>query len=195
MERRNNPQMRVFFSNRIYKKDLDEYTLNELNKLFEDYSSCTHYAYSIVINNARYLSTLSNNEKDALLYSKITERFKQMTPYARNTAIQDAKGIHKSRLALIKEQKDILHQRLSNTNKKLEDTIKYRNKLISYKQMLIDKKPLVFDNKQQTFKKNDGCIKIYRGKGKNKRCIQKYDNNYLHTRFLIKHLFCLLDML
>ena len=45
--------------------------------------------------------------------------------------------------------------------------------------MLIDKKPLVFDNKQQTFKKNDNCIKIYRGKGKNKQCIAKYDNDYL----------------
>ena len=99
--------MRVFSSNRIYKKDLDENVLNELNKLFEEYSSCKHYAYSIVVHNARYLSTLSNTEKDALLYSKVTERCKQTTPYARNTAIQDAKGIHKSRLALIKEQKDI----------------------------------------------------------------------------------------
>ena len=97
--------MRVFFSNRIYKKDLDEYTLNELNKLFEDYSSCTHYAYSIVVHNARYLSTLSNTEKNALLYSKVTHKFKQMTPYARNTAIQDAKGIHKSRIALLKKKK------------------------------------------------------------------------------------------
>ena len=171
--------MRVFFSNRIYKKDLDEYTLNSLNKLFEDYSSCIHYAYSIVIHNARYLSTLSNIEKDALLYSKVTDKFKQMTPYARNTAIQDAKGIHKSRIALLKEEKDILHQKLSNTNRKLEDTKKYYEKLYKYKQMLIENR-LVFDNKQQTFKKTlNGCIKIYRGKGKNKRCIQKYENDYL----------------
>ena len=180
--------MRVFFSNRIYKKDLDKNILNELNKLFEDYSSCKHYAYSIVLNNARYLSNLPNKEKDALLYSKVTERFKQMTPYARNTAIQDAKGIHKSRMALLKEQKDILHQRLSNTNKKLEDTKSYLTKLFKIKEMLI-KNNLVFDNRQQTFKKTpSGCIKMYRGKGKNKRCIYKFNNNYLFECFIDKEI-------
>ena len=166
--------MRVFFSNRIYKKDLDEYTFNGLNKLFEDYSSTLHYAYKEIVNDARYGSNVTS------LYFRVENKFSNIPIYIRNTAIVDAKGIHKSRLALIKEQKDILHQRLSNTNKKLEDTIKYRNKLISYKQILIDKKPLVFDNKQQTFKKTpDGCIKIYRGKGKNKHCVTKYDNDYL----------------
>ena len=168
--------MRVFFSNRIYKKDLDEYTLNGLNKLFEDYSSLLHYCYKTIVHDARHPEI----KYPVSLYKRMVVENPNTSVYFINTAIQDAKGIHKSRLALIKEEKDILHQRLSSTNKKLEDTIKYRNKLISYKQILIDKKPLVFDNKQQTFKKTpNGCIKIYRSKGKNKRCIQKYDNDYL----------------
>ena len=168
--------MRVFFSNRIYKKDLDEYTLNSLNKLFEDYSSLLHYCYKTIVHDARYPEI----KYPVSLYKRMVAENPNTSVYFINTAIQDAKGIHKSRIALLKEQKDILHQRLSNTNKKLEDTIKYRDKLISYKQMLIDKKPLVFDNKQQTFKKTpNGCIKIYRGKGKNKKCIAKYVNDYL----------------
>ena len=144
--------MRVFFSNRIYKKDLDKYTLNELNKLFEDYSSILHYAYKEIVNDARY------GKDNTSLYLRVNFKYPNVLPYIQNTAMQDAKGIHKSRLALIKEQKDILHQRLSNTNKKLENTIEYRDKLISYKQMLIDKKPLVFDNKQQTFNRTQFCL-------------------------------------
>ena len=115
--------MRVFFSNRIYKKDLDKYTLNELNKLFEDYSSILHYAYKEIVNDARY------GKDNTSLYLRVNFKYPNVLPYIQNTAMQDAKGIHKSRLALIKEQKDILHQRLSNTNKKLEDTKSYLTKL------------------------------------------------------------------
>ena len=120
--------MRVFFSNRIYKKDLDEYTLNSLNKLFEDYSSMLHYAYKEIVNDARY------SKDNTSLYLRVNSKYPNVLPYIQNTAIVDAKGIHKSRTALLKEEKDILHQRLSNTNKKLEDTKKYYDKLYKYKQ-------------------------------------------------------------
>ena len=165
--------MRVFFSNRIYKKDLDEYTNISLNKLFEDYSSILHYAYKEVVSDARYGKNLTS------LYLRVNFKYPDVLPYIQNTAMQDAKGIHKSRLELLKQERDNLHQKLSNTNKKLENTISYYNKLFAYKKLLINKKELVFDNKQQTFKKMpDGKIKVYKGKGKNRTC-QTFDNTYL----------------
>ena len=166
--------MRVFFSNRIYKRDLDISTVSAINKLIGDYSSILHFAYKEIVSDARYGPDVVS------LYFRVENKYPDVLTYIRNTAIQDAKGIHTSRMQLLKEQKSILQQKLSNTKRKLEKTMQYRDKLLKHKQLLIDGKELVFDNKQQTFKKTpNGCIKVYKGKGKNRRCICTFDNAYL----------------
>ena len=164
--------MRVFFSNRIYKRDLHTSIVNAIDKLIGDYSSILHFAYKNIISDARY------GTDNKSLYFRIENKYTDVLTYIRNTAIQEAKGIHRSRMELLKEQKSILQQKLSNTNLKLEKTIAYYNKLYKYKQMLIDNKPLVFDNRQQTFKKINDKIKVYKGKGKNHTC-QTFNNAYL----------------
>ena len=98
--------MRVFFSNRIYKKDLDISTVSAINKLIGDYSSILHFAYKEIVSDARY-------GPDAVsLYFRVENKYPDVLTYIRNTAIQDAKGIHASRMQLLKEQKSILQQKL-----------------------------------------------------------------------------------
>ena len=121
--------MRVFFSNRIYKKDLDNFIVSTIDKLIGNYSSILHFAYKNIISDARY----GMNTKS--LYFRIENKYPDVLTYIRNTAIQEAKGIHRSHIELLKEQKSILQQKLSNTNLKLEKTIAYYNKLYKYKQM------------------------------------------------------------
>ena len=123
--------MRVFFSNRIYKRDLHTSIVNTIDKLIGDYSSILHSAYKNIISDARY--GIDNKS----LYFRIENKYPDVLTYIRNTAIQEAKGIHRSRMELLKEQKSILQQKLSNTKSKLEKTTSYYNKLYKYKQMLI----------------------------------------------------------
>ena len=134
-----------------------------------------HYSYKKIIEDLRY-----PEQKDNIsLYFKVTDKYPEVITYFRNTAMQDAKGIHRSRMELLKEEKDILNQKLSNIKKKLTRTIQRYDSLYKYKEMLISNKPLVFDNRNRTFKKIDNVIKVYKGKGNNKHCIAKYENDYL----------------
>ena len=91
--------MRVFFSNRIYKKDLDISTVSAINKLIGDYSSILHFAYKEIVSDARYGPDVVS------LYFRVENKYPDVLTYIRNTAIQDAKGIHASRMQLLKEQR------------------------------------------------------------------------------------------
>lgn len=154
---------------------MDKDIVDNINKALQDYSSMLHYSYKKIVDDLRY----PNIKDDVSLYFKLTNKYPEVITYFRNTAIQYAKGIHRSRIELLKEEKDIVNQRLSNTKRKLDRTIRKYESLYKYKELLISNKPLVFDNRSKTFKKVDNTIKVYKGKGKNKHCIAKYENDYL----------------
>ena len=174
--------LQTFFSNRIYKRDLEPEVVERIEKLMQEYASLLHSSYKDVVTEARNKAN-GKNAEDKTLYFKMKEKFEDCITYFRNTAIRDAKGLHSKRMKSLRQEIGNTVTRLSNTKRKLLNTEKRRNSLLKYKEM-IKNGNLVFDNKQRTFKKEEDKIKVYRGTGKRRKCTEVFENEYLFECYL-----------
>ena len=152
--------MQTFFSNRIYKSDLDDSVVSALSELMQEYSSVLHFAYADIVRRARDKAKGKTSPFESL-YFKVKDKYPSVITYLRNTAIREAESTHSARLELLKNEKNVVLKRLSNTKQKLKKTEEQRNKLLKYKEMLINGN-LVFDNKQRTFKKDGDKVLVFR---------------------------------
>ena len=169
--------MQTFFSNRIYKSDLDDSVVSALSELMQEYSSVLHFAYADIVRRARDKAKGKTSPFESL-YFKVKDKYPSVITYLRNTAIREAESTHSARLELLKNEKNVVLKRLSNTKQKLKKAEEQRNKLLKYKEMLINGN-LVFDNKQRTFKKDGDKVLVFREKNHKRQLVAVYENEYL----------------
>ena len=90
----------MFFSNRIYKNNIDLNTVSVITENIKVYNSMVHSVYNRIILKNRNNKPLKDTRTD---YYVFTDRFSdKLTPYQRNSAIQEAKAIYKSQQELRK---------------------------------------------------------------------------------------------
>lgn len=95
---------RAYFSNRVYKKDLDNNVVLALNNLIADYAHCLHTAYHFQVQCLRDPSLVTTSD-----YKALKEKLNSPNVYILNSAINEANGLVKSQNELqkfyIKNQK------------------------------------------------------------------------------------------
>ena len=124
--------MKAYFSNRIYKNELEDSVLNIIEKLKMDYSYIRNYSFQLIRKEEMGKITFENTDTELFnsLYYRIEDRFKDVPIYLRNTAIQDAKAVYKS-------QKELNKLYVDNFIEKIN---KIDNKILKTKQQKIIKK-------------------------------------------------------
>ena len=114
---------RVYFSNRIYKIDLDNNVVHAINNLIREYTHCLHAAYSFKVRCLRDPSLVVESD-----YKHLKAKLKSPNAYILNSAINEAKGLIKSQNELrklyIKNQKAKI-QKIENKIAKVSKSKRY----------------------------------------------------------------------
>ena len=152
---------KVYFSNRIYKKDLDNEVVLAINKLINEYTHCLHSAYNYKIICMRDPSLVTDSD-----YKVLKEKLNFPNVYILNSAINEAKGLIKSQNELkrlyIKNQKAKI-KKIENKIAKVSKSKKYyqdikdclkADKTITKGliQQKVDKIIVTYRNKNQTIR-------------------------------------------
>ena len=172
--------MKAYFSNRIYKNELEDSVLNIIEKLKMDYSYIRNYAFQLIRYEQMGKITFVNTDIEPFnsLYYRVEDRFKDVPIYLRNTAIQDAKAVYKSQKELVKLQIDNLIEKINKVGNKIDKTLSQKLKLQEIKDQLKDNK-VPISNKGRKYKLLDnGQVVVTYGVGKN-RNKTVYENIYV----------------
>ena len=114
---------RVYFSNRVYKTDLDDNVVRSIEALINKYVHCLHTAYNLSVLKLRDPSLVVDSD-----YKYLKERLNSPNIYVLNSAINEAKGLVKSQNELkklyIKNQKSKI-QKIKNKIAKVSKSKQY----------------------------------------------------------------------
>ena len=172
--------MKAYFSNRIYKNELENSVLNIIEKLKMDYSYIRNYSFQLMRKEQMEKITFENTDTEPFnsLYYRVEERFKDVPIYLRNSAIQDAKAVYKSQKELLKLQIDNLVEKINKIENKILKTKKQKENLQDIKnQLKLGGIPI--SNKGRKYKLlEDGSVVVTYGVGKNRNKIV-YENLYV----------------
>ena len=178
--------MKAYFSNRIYKNELENSVLDIIEKLKIDYSYVRNYAFQLIRYEQMGKISFINTDTEPFnsLYYRVEDRFKDIPIYLRNTAIQDAKAVYKSQQELVKLQIDNLVEKINKVDNKILKTIKDKQTLQEMKdQLKLGYIPIGNKGKKYKLLDNSNVIVTY-GVGKNRNQVI-YDNIYLfETQYL-----------
>ena len=168
---------RVYFSNRVYKTDLDDNVVHSIEALINEYVHCLHTAYNLSVLKLRDLSLVVDSD-----YKYLKERLNSPNTYVLNSAINGAKGLVKSQNELkklyIKNRKSKI-QKIKNKIAKVSKSKQYYQDI---KDCLKCGKPIKKGFIQQ---KDDIVIVMYRSKNKTIRDIYSlydFETDYLKTK-------------
>ena len=169
--------MKAYFSNRIYKNELEDSVLNIIEKLKMDYSYIRNYAFQLIRYEQMGRITFLNTTEEPFnsLYFRVDNRFPDVPIYLRNTAIQDAKAVYKSQQELVKLQIDNLEEKINKVDNKILKTKQQKDKLQEMKdQLKLGYIPI--GNKGRKYKLlENGSVVVTYGKGKKKRSKNNQD--------------------
>ena len=169
--------MKAYFSNRIYKNELEDSVLNIIEKLKMDYSYVRNYSFQLIRKEEMGKITFENTDTELFnsLYYRIEDRFKDVPIYLRNSAIQDAKSVYKSQIELVKQQIDNLVEKINKVENKIDKTLSQKLKLQEIKNQLKDNN-IPISNKGRKYKLlENGSVVVTYGVGKNRTKIV-YEN-------------------
>ena len=168
---------RVYFSNRVYKKDLDNKVVLAINKLIAEYTHCLHSAYNYKILCARDPSLVTDSD-----YKVLKEKLNSPNIYILNSAINEAKGLIKSQNELkrlyIKNQKSKI-KKIENKITKVSKSKQYYQDI---KDCLKNGKPIKKGLIQQ---KGNIVTLTYRSKNQTIRdeySVYDFETGYLKTK-------------
>ena len=160
--------MKAYFSNRIYKNELEDSVLNIIEKLKMDYSYIRNYSFQLIRKEQMGKITFVNTDIEPFnsLYFRVDNRFPDVPIYLRNSAIQDAKAVYKSQQELVKLQTDNLNEKINKVDNKILKVKQQKDKLQEMKdQLKLGYIPI--GNKGKKFKLLDnGNVIITYGVGK-----------------------------
>ena len=105
---------RVYFSNRVYKTDLDDNVVRSIEVLINEYVHCLHTAYNLNILKLRDPSLVIDSD-----YKYLKNKLNSPNAYVLNSAINEAKG-------LVKSQNELKKLYIKNQKSKIE---KIKNKI------------------------------------------------------------------
>jgi IS605 OrfB family transposase len=105
---------KVYFSNRIYKRDLDKEVVLSIDKLIANYTHCLHTAYNFKVQCERDPSLVVESD-----YKYLKDKLSSPNVYILNSAINEAKG-------LIKSQNELRKLHIKNQKTKIQ---KIKNKI------------------------------------------------------------------
>ena len=111
--------VKAYFSNRIYKSDLNKETLKFIEDLLLSYNRVYHYCYNFLVIKNR--NNLTYQKSD---YFIIKEKFPDINVYIRNSAFQEAKGLYDSNMELLKLQIANTEEQIKRVQNKLDKEIK-----------------------------------------------------------------------
>ena len=178
--------MKAYFSNRIYKNELENSVLDIVEKLKMDYSYVRNYSFQFIRKEQMGKISFENTDTEPFnsLYYRVEERFKDVPIYLRNSAIQDAKAVYKSQKELNKLYVDNLVEKINKVNNKIDKTLSSKLKLQEIKNQL-KQNNIPISNKGRKHKLlDDGKVVVTYGVGKNKKQVI-YDNIYIfETQYL-----------
>ena len=178
--------MKAYFSNRIYKNELEDSVLNIIEKLKMDYSYIRNYTFQLIRYEQMGKITFENTDTELFnsLYYRVEERFKDVPIYLRNSAIQDAKAVYKSQKELNKLYVDNFIEKINKIENKILKTKKQKENLQDIKnQLKLGGIPI--SNKGRKYKLlEDGSVVVTYGIGKNRNKVV-YENLYIfETQYL-----------
>ena len=167
---------RVYFSNRVYKSDLDNKVVLSVNNLISNYTHCLHTAYNFKVQCLRDPGLVVESD-----YKYLKEKLGSPNVYILNSATNEAKGLIKSQNELrklyIKNQKTKI-QKIENKIAKVSKSKQYYQDIKDcLKSGSIIKKGLI----QQ---KGDVVIVTYRNKNQTIR--DEYNLYDFETQYLKK---------
>lgn len=111
--------VKAYFSNRIYKSDLNKETLKFIEDLLLSYNRVYHYCYNFLVIKNRNNLTFDKSD-----YFIIKEKFPDINVYIRNSAFQEAKGLYDSNMELLKLQIANTEEQIKRVQNKLDKEIK-----------------------------------------------------------------------
>ena len=172
--------MKAYFSNRIYKNELDDNILNIVEKLKIDYSCVRNYSFQLIRKEQMGKITFENTDTELFnsLYYRVEERFKDVPIYLRNSAIQDAKAVYKSQKELNKLYVDNLVEKINKIDNKIDKTLSQKLKLQEIKNQLKENNIPISQKGRKHKLLEDGSVAVTYGVGKNRNQVV-YDNIYV----------------
>jgi IS605 OrfB family transposase len=165
---------KVYFSNRIYKKDLDNQVVVTIDKLISEYVHCLHTAYNFKVQCLRDTSLVVASD-----YKYLKAKLNSPNVYILNSAINEAKGLIKSQ----NELKKLYVKNQKAKIQKIENKIANVSKSKQYYQSIKDcLKSCSVIKKGLIQQKGDVVIVTYRNKNQTIR--DEYNLYDFETKYL-----------